>query len=89
MTRLEKINNKYSEGIAFALTAKDNIGSGLAILIAMIVRVIPMKLGYAQILSKSGLRQGFKCRCSKHEYPNRRQRACLFKTSDRLFETPC
>ena len=46
---------KYSEGIAFALTAKDNIGSGLAILIAMIVRVIPMKLGYAQILSKSGL----------------------------------
>ena len=51
---------KYLEGIAFALTAKDNIGSGLAILIAMIVRVIPMKLGYAQILSKSGLRQGYK-----------------------------
>jgi len=44
-----------SEGIAFALTTKDNIGSGLALLIAMIVRVIPMKLGYAQILSKSGL----------------------------------
>ena len=41
------------------MTAKDNIGSGLAILIAMIVRVIPMKLGYAQILSKSGLRKGF------------------------------
>ena len=50
-----------SEGMAFALTAKDNIGSGLAILIAMIVRVVPMKLGYAQILSKSGLRSaGFK-----------------------------
>ena len=46
--------------MAFALTAKDNIGSGLAILIAMIVRVVPMKLGYAQILSKSGLRsRGF------------------------------
>ena len=44
-----------SEGMAFALTAKDNIGSGIAILIAMIVRVVPMKLGYAQILSKSGL----------------------------------
>ena len=41
--------------MAFALTAKDNIGSGIAILIAMVVRVVPMKLGYAQILSKSGL----------------------------------
>ena len=42
-------------GIAFALTIQDAIGAGISILIAMIIKLIPQKLGDAVILSKAGL----------------------------------
>ena len=43
------------QGIAFALTIQDAIGAGISILIAMIIKLIPQKLGDAVILSKAGL----------------------------------
>lgn len=43
------------EGIAFALTLSDELGAGIAILAAMIIKLIPQKLGDAVILSKAGL----------------------------------
>ena len=38
------------EGIAFALTLTDELGAGIAILAAMIIKLIPQKLGDAVIL---------------------------------------
>ena len=38
------------EGIAFALTLSDELGAGIAILAAMIIKLIPQKLGDAVIL---------------------------------------
>jgi zinc transporter ZupT len=38
------------EGIAFALTLSDELGAGIAILAAMIFKLIPQKLGDAVIL---------------------------------------
>ena len=40
---------------AFALTLTDELGAGIAILTAMIIKLIPQKLGDAVILSKAGL----------------------------------
>ena len=45
----------FVEGIAFALTLRDEVGSGIAILIAMIIKLIPQKFGNAVILTKAGL----------------------------------
>jgi zinc transporter ZupT len=45
----------YDPWKAFALTLTDELGAGIAILTAMIIKLIPQKLGDAVILSKAGL----------------------------------
>ena len=45
----------YDPSKAFALTLTDELGAGIAILTAMIIKLIPQKLGDAVILSKAGL----------------------------------
>ena len=45
------------EGIAFALTLTDELGAGIAILAAMIIKLIPQKLGDAVILRSENIFQ--------------------------------
>jgi len=43
------------EGIAFVLTLQDTFGAGVAILVAMLVKLVPQKVGHAVILTSAGL----------------------------------
>ena len=45
----------FIEGIAFVLVLQDAFGAGVAFLLAMLVKLVPQKLGDAVILSKAGL----------------------------------
>ena len=45
----------FLEGIAFTLTLQDDIVAGFTVLFAMIMKLIPQKLGNAVILMQSGL----------------------------------
>lgn len=45
----------FLEGIAFTLTLQDDIVAGFTVLFAMILKLIPQKLGNAIILMQSGL----------------------------------
>ena len=42
-------------GIAFVLTLQDTFGAGVAILVAMLVKLVPQKVGHAVILTSAGL----------------------------------
>ena len=45
----------FIEGIAFTLTLQDDVAAGCTVLLAMILKLIPQKLGNAVILLNSGL----------------------------------
>ena len=45
----------FIEGIAFALTLQDSFYAGLAFLVTMIVKLLPLEPGYACILKDAGL----------------------------------
>ena len=45
----------FIEGIAFALTVQDSFYAGLAFLVTMIVKLLPVGPGYAIILKDAGL----------------------------------
>ena len=45
----------FIEGIAFALTVQDSFYAGLAFLVTMIVKLLPLEPGYAIILKDAGL----------------------------------
>ncbi|CAG5105061.1 Oidioi.mRNA.OKI2018_I69.chr1.g1798.t1.cds [Oikopleura dioica] len=45
----------FIEGMAFTLTLQDDIGAGFSVLFAMLLKMIPQKLGNAVILMQSGL----------------------------------
>lgn len=45
----------FIEGIAFVLILRGEFGGGVAVLTAILMKLIPQKLGYAAILLEAGL----------------------------------